>query len=195
MINKVTDDIYRRLKADGFLRYQDLEDVRQSVNLVYLELTERKGGEPVPGYLYRTAFYRIRDTLTSTTCDSNLTRVDYIDFAELESLDVLSDPSERYLDKEATRNSDAILAHLDHMYHLGIDISDQLGLIFALWWIGMEYDMIGLTLAAAGLKPTSKSQVYRNMKKVFSEIFHKTGLYPSQVQQARLRHDLAMYGV
>ena len=188
MIDKATEDIYKQLNAKGIIRWQDKEDLRQSVTLIYFELLRKKGKEPLPGYLYKNAYFRCLDLFASTKRASRLARVDYIDFAEFVSLDTLSDPSEQYLDKEATQNSDALLSCLDQLYQLGVDISGQLGIIFALWWIGMDEDVIGLTLASAGLRPTKRLRIERHLKKIFNEIFYKTGLYPEQIQKARLSY-------
>ena len=109
MIDKATEDIYRQLKAKGIIRWQDKEDLRQSVTLIYFELLRKKGKEPLPGYLYKNAYFRCLDLFASTRRASRLAHVDYIDFTEFVSYDTLPGPLEQYLDKEATQNSDALL--------------------------------------------------------------------------------------
>ena len=191
---KVCEDIYKNLHGKSIVRTAnydiEMEDIRQETTCVLLEIHLRSPHKfPIaPGYLYAYAYYRCLNMYRAGV--SGPVRLYYLDHDEVLDLverDRLS-PDVEYDDKlseiERQRQRKRIRAWLDRY---GVDIDDQLGLDFALWWQGVSIRDISSTLRKAHLHkyPHSPQSVQKRLDAAFSELYRKTGLTRAQVTRAR----------
>jgi hypothetical protein len=181
-IHSVSNDIFKALEADGLAKERDREDITQTVTLVYLELEQRNNEEPSPGYLYKTAFYECRRLFVQSTAKLTDTRIYFKDQADIPVQEDLSTPDRLYEEKEAIEQSEHLREILNNY---GIEIDDPCGPEFALWYLGLSCTEIGLTLLAAGLKPTKRRWVEENIRKTCKEIERKTGITPQALRILR----------
>jgi len=196
-IKKVGEDIYKNLVAKGICTRQSAneQDIVQQVKLVAMELylkwrKKRKAGittkkfELRPGYLYKHAYFNCIQMFIGSARSNPDFRIYYKEHDELiRALDEVPMPTEEDLD-ELEKNERKIAYLLSHLYRLGVQVDEELGMEFALWWMGLTVREISLALKAAAFKrkrATSTGTVSKRLTFAFEEIRIKTGITQEQL--------------
>ena len=181
-IDRIAGQIFGTLRCDGVCNYFEKEDVRQETILTYLEL-KAAGKEIKPRYLFLIGHRRCL-AAHFPSYGKDKYRLEYYDPAFMPPSPE-KPPDIVYDEKMETSNTDK---YLEMLKDAGVEIDDPQGIVFALWFMGMEYPEIYLTLKTAGFFQAGLRRITRDMHQAFRDIRRKTGLHQKVVRMLREKH-------
>ncbi len=190
--SRVRSDIWKNLRSKGVIYGQnkdEQDDITQIMELCFIQCfnrfmacDDRYPFPPLPGALYKTAYFDCRSffTLSRTGPVYPNTHDEIIERRNLNPYDFYEEREERLAAEKEIR----LTTQLERELGGPIELNDALGSEFALWWLGMTYDMIAANKAIMG-KAMHPNTVAKRMRNAFKLIQDLTGMSPADVKACR----------